>query len=198
MSKVVNIDLKDNADTSIIEMGIELLSNELGSEMEIYETLVARLNSGSLSVRGGKATIKAINEIGDLPSIAETSIQYLLTSNAVRKLEGGKGEPIKKVIGVATQGVRKFGKSEFDAIVAQKMTYSALAKKVENQPAKEKASAEKIKDMDTLMKKFLDGMGEIEDILPTDPKITKEFFQKVKVIESAIRATHPAKGSKAA
>jgi hypothetical protein len=82
------------ANAFLVAQGVDLIKNELGSEIAIYEELVSDLNLGNLSVRGAKATISAINaEAGALPSIAVTSCQYLILSNVVRNLEGGKAEP---------------------------------------------------------------------------------------------------------
>jgi hypothetical protein len=194
-SKAVNLDNKDIANPALVTLGVNLIKNELGTEVAIFDGLIAGLTTGALSVRGGKATISAINEIGELPSIAVTSVQYLLTSNAVRQLSGGKDQPLKKVIGVATQGTRKMGKAEFDSLVALGGSFSALAKKVENLPAKEKASADKsakVSDIDGAMAQFLKALEDLEDITPKSAEITAEFFEKVNAIKLATRANHPA------
>ena len=149
MSKTVNLDVQHDADSHLVELGIELVSNGLGTEIEIYEGFIASRASGALSVRGVKATIEAINVVGALPSIAVTSVQYFEATEAVRQLDGGKEQPLVKVIGVATQGTRKLGKADFMAKVAEGGSYSKLAKHVANLPAKEKAQrAEKVEGIE--------------------------------------------------
>jgi len=195
----VNLDVKDIANTSLVELGVNLIKKELGTEVAIFDGLVAGLTTGSLSVRGGKETIKEINKIGALPSIAETSVQYLLASNSVRQLVGGKDQPLKEVIGVATQGSRKFGKPEFLAIVATGLTYKALAKKVEDQPAREKAEGTpKVSDIDGAMAQFIKALEDLEDITPKDIEIAGDFFKKVAAIQQSLRAAHPAVKAKSA
>ena len=192
-SNAVNLDNKDMANASLVDLGVKLIKNELGTEVAIFDGLIAGLTTGALSVRGGKATISAINEVGELPSIAVTSVQYLLTSNAVRQLSGGKDQPLKKVIGVATQGTRKLGKAEFDSLVGLGGSFSALAKKVENLPAKEKAQADKpVKDIDGAMVQFLKAIEELEDITPKNLMVAKDFFAKADAIRLSTRANHPA------
>jgi hypothetical protein len=198
-SNAVNLDNKDIANASLVTLGVNLIKNELGTEVAIFDGLIAGLTTGALSVRGGKATISAINEVGELPSIAVTSVQYLLTSNAVRQLSGGKDQPLKKVIGVATQGTRKLGKADFDSLVGLGGTFSALAKKVENLPAKEKAEATpKVKDIDGAMAQFIKALEDLEDITPKDIEIAGDFFKKVAAIQQSLRAAHPAVKAKSA
>lgn len=197
--KVVNVDAQHNADARLVDLGREMLEQGLDTEVEIFEGFVAGRATGALSVRGVKATISAINEIGELPSIALTSVQYFEATQAVRLLEGGKNQPLKKVIGVATQGSRKMGKPEFLAKVAEGGSYSTLAKFVENLPAKEKAQAEKsVKDIDGAMSQFIKALEDLEDITPKDIEIAADFFKKVAAIQTSLRAAHPAVKAKSA
>jgi hypothetical protein len=197
--KAVNLDAQHNADARLVDLGRELIQEGLGTEVEIFEGFVAGRATGALSVRGVKATISAINEIGELPSIALTSVQYFEATQAVRLLEGGKNQPLKKVIGVATQGSRKMGKPEFLAKVAEGGSYSTLAKFVENLPAKEKAeSSPKVADIDALLAQFVKGFGDLTDITPKDVAVWAEFLAKVKVIGSAVMASHPSTKAKSA
>ena len=199
MAKVNNLDVKDIANASLVDLGVKLIKNELGTEIAIFDGLVAGLTTGSLSVRGGKATIEAINEVGELPSIAVTSVQYLIASNSVRQLSGGKDQALKKVIGVATQGTRKMGKAEFTAKVAEGGSYSALAKFVENLPAKEKAEGTpKVSDIDGAMAQFIKALEDLEDITPKDIEIAADFFKKVAAIQQSLRASHPVNAKKTA
>ena len=97
------------------------------------------------------------------------------------------------MIGVATQGTRKLGKAEFDSLVGLGGSFSALAKKVENLPAKEKAQADKpVKDIDGAMVQFLKAIEELEDITPKNLMVAKDFFAKADAIRLSTRANHPA------
>jgi hypothetical protein len=198
MSKV-NLDQKDSASQALVALGVDLISNELGSEIAIYEGLLSSLNSGALSVRGAKATIEAINEVGSLPSIAVTSCQYLLASEKVRALKGGLDQPLKNLINVTIQGTRKLGKKAMSEAVESAQSFADLAETIEATPAKEKASAPKAEGVDALIKVFLDGFADLEDIAPKDPELWADFLAKIKVMNEAIRASHPvAKGKKVA
>ena len=198
MSKV-NLDQKDSANQSLVALGVDLISNELGSEIAIYEGLISSLNSGALSVRGAKATIEAINEVGSLPSIAVTSCQYLLASEKVRALKGGLDQPLKNLINVTIQGTRKLGKKAMSEAVESAQSFADLAETIEATPAKEKAPSAKAEGVDALIKVFLDGFADLEDIAPKDPELWADFLAKIKVMNEAIRATHPvAKGKKTA
>ena len=190
MSKV-NLDQKDSANKALVALGVDLISNELGTEIAIYEGLLSSLNSGALSVRGAKATIEAINEVGSLPSIAVTSCQYLLASEKVRGLKGGLDQPLKNLINVTIQGTRKLGKKAMSEAVESAQSFADLAEMIEETPAKEKASAPKAEGVDALIKNFVDGFADLQDIAPKDPELWADFLAKVKAMSGAVRATHP-------
>lgn len=190
MSKI-NLDQKDLANHALVALGVDLISNELGTEIAIYEGLVSSLKSGALSVRGAKATIEAINEVGSLPSIAVTSCQYLLLSEQVRGLKGGLDQPLKNLINVTIQGTRKLGKKGMSDQIESAKSFSNLAEIIEETPAKEKASAPKAEGVDALIKVFLDGFANLEDIAPKDPELWNEFLAKIKAMSGAVRASHP-------
>ena len=195
---VINLDQKDSANQTIVALGVDLISNELGSEIAIYEGLVDSLNSGALSVRGAKATIEAINEVGSLPSIAVTSCQYLLASEKARMLLGGSAQPLKSLINVTIQGTRKLGKKGFADLIESAQSFADLAETVEETPAKEKAPSAKAEGIDALLKNFVDGFANLEDITPKDSELWADFLAKVKAMSGAVRVTHPAKGKKSA
>ena len=186
-----------DANATLVALGVDLIKNELGSEIAIYEALVSDLNLGKLSVRGAKATISAINaEAGSLPSIAVTSCQYLMTSNVVRNLEGGKAEPIKDVINLTIQGTRKLGAKDFEGAIAKASNFSALAKVVEKAPKKENAKG--AKTVDQAMSQFIKAMENIKDIKPVDAEIVSDFFNLASGIQNAMRAAHPVNAKKTA
>ena len=196
---VINLDQKDSASQYIVSLGVDLISNELGTEVEIYESLLKGLNLGSLSVRGAKATISEINEVGSLPSIAVTSCQYLLTSEKVRALAGGIDQPLKSLINVTIQGTRKLGKKRMIEEIEAGGSFKDFADMIEATPAKEKVSTPKAEGIDALLKNFVDGFADLEDIAPKDPELWNDFLAKVKAISGSVRAGHPAvKGKKTA
>ena len=188
----INLDQKDSASQFIVALGVDLISNELGSEYAIYENLVSALNLGALSVRGAKATISEINEVGSLPSIAVTSCQYLLASEKVRGLEGGLDQPLKTLINVTIQGTRKLGKKGFAELVEAGQTFAEVAEIIENTPAKEKVTPAKAEGIDALLKNFVDGFADLEDITPKDSELWNDFLAKVKAMSASVRAGHPA------
>lgn len=188
---VINLDQKDSASQYIVSLGVDLISKELGTEVEIYESLLKGLNLGSLSVRGAKATIEAINEVGALPSIAVTSCQYLLASEKVRGLEGGIDQPLKTLINVTIQGTRKLGKKGMIALIESAQSFADLAETIEETPAKEKAQTAKAEGIDALIKNFVDGFANLEDITPKDAELWNDFLAKVKAMSGAVRSSHP-------
>lgn len=188
---VINLDQKDSASQYIVSLGVDLISKELGTEVEIYESLLKGLNLGSLSVRGAKATIEAINEVGSLPSIAVTSCQYLLASEKVRGLEGGIDQPLKNLINVTIQGTRKLGKKGMIALIESAQSFADLAETIEETPAKEKAQTAKAEGIDALIKNFVDGFADLEDITPKDAELWNDFLAKVKAMSASVRAGHP-------
>lgn len=187
----------DEANATLVALGVDLIKNELGSEIAIYETLISEMGLGRLTVRGAKATIAAINaEAGSLPSIAVTSCQYLLTSNVVRKLEGGKAEPIKDVINLTIQGTRKLGAEDFNGAIKKATSFSALAKVVEKAPKKENAKG--AKTVDQAMSQFIKAMENITDVLPKDELVLSDFSNLCGAIFKAVRDSHPANSRKSA
>ena len=186
-----------DANATLVALGVDLIKNELGTEIAIYEQLVSDMNLGNLSVRGAKATISAINaEAGSLPSIAVSSCQYLIISNVVRNLEGGKAEAIKDVINVTIQGTRKLGADDFNGAIKKASSFAALAKVVEKAPAKENAKAPKT--VDQAMAQFIKSMENILDIKPKDAGVAGNFFNLVSGIQGSMRATHPVNAKKSA
>jgi len=186
-----------DANATLVALGVDLIKNELGTEIAIYEQLVSDLNLGNLSVRGAKATISAINaEAGALPSIAVTSCQYLMTSNIVRNLEGGKAEPIKDVINLTIQGTRKLGADDFNGAIKKATSFAALAKVVEKAPKKENAKG--AKTVDQAMSQFIKAMENITDIKPKETDTARDFLALAGAIQTAIRATHPVNAKKTA
>ena len=186
-----------DANATLVALGVDLIKNELGTEIAIYEQLVSDLNLGNLSVRGAKATISAINaEAGALPSIAVTSCQYLILSNVVRNLEGGKAEPVKDIINLTIQGTRKLGAEDFAGAIKKATSFSALAKVVEKAPKKENAKG--AKTVDQAMSQFIKALENITDIKPKDTEIVRDFLRLAGAIQTATREAHPAVKAKSA
>ena len=186
-----------DANQTLVALGVDLIKNELGTEIAIYEALVSDLNLGKLSVRGAKATISAINaEAGSLPSIAVTSCQYLILSNIVRNLEGGKSEPVKDVINLTIQGTRKLGAEDFNEKIKKATSFAALAKVVEKAPKKENAKG--AKTVDQAIAQFVKAMENITDIKPKDELMFNDFTNLCGAIFKSVRDSHPANGRKIA
>ena len=186
-----------DANATLVALGVDLIKNELGTEIAIYEQLVSDLNLGNLSVRGAKATIAAINaEAGSLPSIAVTSCQYLILSNVVRNLEGGKAEPVKDIINLTIQGTRKLGAEDFAGAIKKATSFSALAKVVEKAPKKENAKG--AKTVDQAMTQFIKAMENITDIKPKETETARDFLRLAGAIQTAIREAHPVVKTKSA
>lgn len=215
-----------NAVESLIaDQFIKFLKEGLSTEVEIWERMVAKHLVGGISVRGMKATLDAVAVVGALPSIASSTAQYFADTVTVRNLDGGKDMPLKAVLNVTVQGVRKLGKAGFAEAVGKASTFSALAKKIEATPAKEKVlgatATHSIKDLDGVVsfslgaiKAIREGddegnalmLGKIEDAEAL--VVSLQFFIRSSKAVQALKASedasalaesvkrHPAKGSK--
>jgi hypothetical protein len=105
-------------------------------------------------VRGGKATIEAVNtESGALPTIATSSVQYFISAGTVfEKVKGAKDVPLSVLLNATIQGTRKLGVKRFAELVEVSSSFKALASTVEKAPAKEKAErAPKVEGVDALI-----------------------------------------------
>lgn len=132
---------KDMANTSLVQDFKASLLPVLEKEKSLWLVMIDLMRADSLSVRGGKATIEAVNaESGALPTIATSSVQYFLSAGTVHDtVQGAKDAPLSALLNVTIQGTRKLGAKQFKELVSVTSNFKALAKTVENAPAKEKA-----------------------------------------------------------
>lgn len=125
---VVNTDLKGQLEAVI----------NLEAELGAWEKMVSMLNAGTISVRGGKATLEAANEKGELPTLRVSQVQYFQATAKVRSLKGASDKSLKETINVTIQAKRAFGK-EFEANLDKASTYAEFKKSVPSQGEKPKA-----------------------------------------------------------
>lgn len=175
-------------DSLIADQFISFVKDGLSTEVEIWERMVAKHLVGGISVRGMKATLDAVAVVGALPSIASSTAQYFADTVTVRNLDGGKDMPLKAVLNVTVQGVRKLGKAGFAEAVGKASTFSALAKKIEATPAKVKAegataSPYAIKDLDGVVSFAL---GAIKAIREGDDEGNALMLGKIEDAEALV------------
>lgn len=144
---------KDMANTGLVSDFKASLLPVLAKEKALWEVMVSLMVSGDLSVRGGKATIEAVNaESGSLPTIATSSVQYFISAGTVfEKVKGAKDVPLSVLLNATIQGTRKLGVKRFAELVEVSSSFKALASTVEKAPAKEKARAPKVEGVDALI-----------------------------------------------
>ena len=113
------ISSKDMANTSLVGSFKASLLPVLEKEKALWVEMVGLMNEGELSVRGGKATIEAVNkETGALPTIAVSSVQYFQKASSVFVgVEGANQVPLKELLNTTVQGVRKLGSKRFVELV---------------------------------------------------------------------------------
>ena len=140
VSKEVNsVDLAD------VNLARELSATfDINAERVWWGKARAKVESGSISVRGLKETIKLVEQTGEAPTIRSTWSQYFMDAFSVEDLEGGKAQPLKAILNVTIQGTRKTGGREgFAEILKGVKSFKALQKKVEALPKKESAKSGK-------------------------------------------------------
>ena len=151
MSDTTATTSKDMANTSLVNNFKASLLPVLETEKALWLEMVLLMEQEDMSVRGAKATIEAVNaESGSLPTIATSQAQYFLAAGYIAQvLQGASEVTLKALLNTTIQGTRKMGKKAFAEAVSEASTFSALAKKVDKIPAKEKApSAPKIEGVE--------------------------------------------------
>jgi len=145
---------KDMANTGLVQDFKASLLPVLAKEKALWEIMVSLMVQGDLSVRGGKATIEAVDaETGSLPTIATSSVQYFISAGTVfDKVKGAKDVPLSVLLNATIQGTRKLGVKRFAELVEVSSSFKALASTVEKAPAKEKAErSAKVEGVDALI-----------------------------------------------
>lgn len=151
---------KDMANTSLVSSFKASLLPVLEKEKALWIEMVGLMNEGQLSVRGGKATIEAVNkESGALPTIAVSSVQYFQKASAVFVgVEGANQAPLKDLLNTTIQGVRKLGSKRFVELVEVATSFGKLAKIVSDAPEKAKNSKPKVEGVEALIVALLEAL----------------------------------------
>lgn len=170
-------------------------SINLEGELNAWLKMAEKMNAGTLTVKGAKATIARAEVIGALPSIASTSAQYTLPAYQVRQLDGGETQPLKKVINTAIQGMRKLGKDVFFEKLESAKNFAEFAKVVENAPAKTKEKPEKgIRNADEALAALVEELREMDAPLFSDIEKMDEAIKFLAYLAKNARAVsvkHP-------
>lgn len=165
MTTAVAVSSKDMAHTSLVQDFKTSLLPVIEKEKALWLEMVGYMVAETLSVRGCKATIEAVNaEAGALPTIAVSSAQYFLSAGMVHNMvKGADSVSLSDLLNTTIQGTRKLGKKRFAELVEVASSFKALSSTVEQAPAKEKAEkAEKVEGIDGHMLALL-GLLEAED-----------------------------------
>jgi hypothetical protein len=124
----------DGVDVEIAREFSAIPAGSLDAELAVWLKMAGKISAGLLTVKGAKATIQKVEEIGALPSVASSSAQYTLQALAVRNLSGGETQALKTVINVAVQGMRKLKKDLFAEKMGEAKSFAQFAKVVEDAP----------------------------------------------------------------
>ena len=195
---------KDMANTSLVGSFKASLLPVLEKEKGLWIQMVGLMNEGELSVRGGKATIEAVNkESGALPTIAVSSVQYFQKASSVFVgVEGANQVPLKDLLNTTIQGVRKLGSKRFVELVEVATSFGKLAKIVADAPEKEKNSKPKVEGVEALIVALLEALEgeEFEGVLVNiegAEALAKQLGACVKHSKQVRSENHPALINKA-
>ena len=133
----------DGVDVELEREFSAIPAGSLDAELAVWLKMAGKISAGLLTVKGAKATISKVEEIGALPSVASSSAQYTLQALAVRNLQGGDAQPLKVVINVAVQGMRKLKKDLFAEKIGEAKSFAQFAKVVEDAPKPTRAESSK-------------------------------------------------------
>jgi hypothetical protein len=189
---------KHIANTSLVSSFKASLLPVLEKEKALWVEMVGLMNEGELSVRGGKATIEAVNaETGALPTIAVSSVQYFQSASVVYvKVQGAASAPLKALLNVTIQGTRKLGKKRFAELVEASTSFGKLSKTVADAPDKENAPRSK-KGVEGLIESLLEALeaedfsGIIENVEGAEA-LVKQLSACVKHSKQVATPAHPA------
>jgi hypothetical protein len=144
---------KDMANTGLVSDFKASLLPVLAKEKALWQVMVSLMVEGDLSVRGGKATIEAVNaESGSLPTIATSAVQYFISAGKVfDTVKGAQEVPLSSLLNATIQGTRKLGVKRFAELVEVSSSFKALASAVDKAPAKENGKKAKAEGVDALI-----------------------------------------------
>lgn len=198
------ISSKDMANTSLVGSFKASLLPVLEKEKALWVQMVGLINEGDLSVRGGKATIEAVNkETGALPTIAVSSVQYFQKASSVFVgVEGANQVPLKELLNTTVQGVRKLGSKRFVELVEIVTSFGKLAKIVADAPEKEKNLKPKVEGVEALIVALLEALegeqfGGVLVNIEGAEALAKQLIGCVKHSKQVRSESHPALISKA-
>jgi hypothetical protein len=188
---------KDMANTSLVSDFKASLLPVLEKEKSLWLVMLDLMRVDSLSVRGGQATIDAVNaESGSLPTIARSAVQYFLSAGTVHdSVQGAKDATLSALLNTTIQGTRKLGAKGFAELVGVTSSFKALSKTVENAPAKEKAEGKaKPEGVDALISALAEALSAegFEGIL-RDPELAEAVARQLNGCAKHSKAiNHPA------
>lgn len=110
----------------------------LEAELSVWVKMTAMLEAGTISVRGGKATLEKAEEKGMLPTMRVSQVQYFVPAKKVRSLKGAENKSLKETLNVTIQAKRAYGK-EFQAKLDSAETFAQFAKEIPSQGERAKA-----------------------------------------------------------
>ena len=197
MSTAPAVQSKDMANTSLVSDFKASLLPVLEKERALWLVMLKMMQDEALSVRGGKATIEAVNaESGSLPTIAVSQVQYFLSAGVVYEtVQGVDDVPLSALLNVTIQGTRKLGKKRFAELVEVTSNFKALSKAVDNAPAKEKPAREgKIEGVDALIDALLEALSadDFEGILRNPENADAVAKQLLACSKHSKQVNHPA------
>jgi hypothetical protein len=179
---VVNADLKGQFEAVV----------NLEAELKAFDKAVSMLNSGAISVRGLKETIKAANEKGALPTIAVSTAQYFLNTAKVRSLKGAENKSLKETLNVTIQAKRGW-KDDFDTALDNAKSYAEFKKAIpETAPSTRSSSKEAPSTADEVLKSALEAWKELDTHDIEDMDTATKFAELLaKAITYNKRKNHP-------
>lgn len=197
MTTAPAVQSKDMANTSLVSDFKASLLPVLEKEKALWVLMLRMMQDEALSVRGGKATIEAVNaESGSLPTIAVSAVQYFISAGTIYDTVQGSGEvPLSALLNVTIQGTRKLGAKRFKELVEVTSNFKALAKAVEKAPAKEKAErAPKVEGVDALIDALLEALSadDFEGILRNPENADAVAKQLLACSKHSKQVNHPA------
>ena len=197
MTTAPAVQSKDMANTSLVSDFKASLLPVLEKEKALWLVMLEMMQEDALSVRGGKATIEAVNaESGSLPTIAVSAVQYFLSAGKVFELvKGAQYVPLSSLLNVTIQGTRKLGAKRFAELVEVSSSFKALASTVEKAPAKEKAErAPKVEGVDALIDALLEALSadDFEGILRNPESADAVAKQLIACSKHSKAVNHPA------
>jgi len=186
------ISSKDAINESLVSDFASILN--LQGELNWYEKAVSMLNTGTISVRGLKATIEKAEEVGTAPTLRGSQVQYFVDSADVRKLEGAKAQTLKVILNTTIQAKRAY-KKDFSVKLSEAQTFAQFVRAIPSQGERAKAgrkakAGETLANLDAYISLFM-GAKELEDLSIQNEAQWGEFVKFVGALVKAHNSNHP-------